>query len=151
MLRLKRNLCVGCIYSALLWASICWADTYDNDINNEDIQFFLKIQHAVVSKDKQWLAGNAFYPLNVYTHSDLKHSKLKVIHNKNEFIRNYAIIINKKVELAVKNQDPQRLFKNWQGVMIGNGEIWFGPLGPVNERDELDLERYKYYIFSINN
>ena len=157
MLMSKRILGLGYAFGLMLLASICCADAVNNQVNhlnnlnNEDIQFFLRIQHAIASEDKQWLARNVFYPLGVNSSSKLNHRIHRTVHNKNEFITNYKAIINKKVELAVKNQNPQHLFKNWEGVMIGNGEIWFQKLGPINKRGELEIEQYRYYIFTINN
>jgi hypothetical protein len=46
------------------------------------------------------------------------------ITGKKKFIDNYDQIINKKVVDAVRVQDPQKLFVNWQGVMVGHGELW---------------------------
>jgi len=50
----------------------------------------------------------------------------KKIHMKSadDLIRNYDKIFTKKLKIAVAAQDPTKLFCNYQGAMIHDGEIW---------------------------
>jgi hypothetical protein len=59
----------------------------------------------------------------------------------------YNRIFNKKVTEAVERQSYDSLFKNWRGVMIGNGEIWFTTASPVENDPTKDI----IYIIGINN
>ena len=51
-------------------------------------------------------------------------------------------MLNQKVQQALKEQDFRRIFRNYHGVMIGNGEIW------ISNISETENENYK--ITSIN-
>ncbi|MFC4877025.1 hypothetical protein [Microbulbifer halophilus] len=42
------------------------------------------------------------------------------------FVEDYDKVFTSKVRKAVSSQTYPNLFANWQGVMIGDGEIWFG-------------------------
>jgi hypothetical protein len=55
-------------------------------------------------------------------------------------------LFDEHLKSAVRNQSPDSLFKNWQGVMIGNGEIWFSEVakGPGKEKV------WVYRIIKIN-
>ena len=41
-----------------------------------------------------------------------------------DFIENFDLIFNEKIRTAINNVDYNNLFSNYQGVMIGDGEIW---------------------------
>ena len=57
------------------------------------------------------------------------------------FVAGYDKIMTDKVKKAIGRQTYAGLFANWQGVMIGDGEVWFSPL------DNSDKVR----ITAINN
>lgn len=46
----------------------------------------------------------------------------------------------------VLHQSSESLFKNWQGVMIGNGDIWFSELGEMKGTNIV----WRYQITTIN-
>jgi hypothetical protein len=46
---------------------------------------------------------------------------------------------------AIQKQEPERLFKNWRGVMIGSGEVWFGAIKLSDGQQE-----YSYFILGAN-
>ncbi len=60
------------------------------------------------------------------------------------FLRRYATVIGPKLKAAVLAQDPEQVFENWQGLMVGEGSrnIWVRIVGP-------DLEP-KYEIITID-
>lgn len=41
------------------------------------------------------------------------------------FVQDYDKIVTPKVKHAIANQTYPALFANWQGVSIGDGEVWF--------------------------
>jgi large exoprotein involved in heme utilization and adhesion len=47
-------------------------------------------------------------------------------------VADYDKIITTKVKRAVANQSYATLFANWQGVSIGDGEVWFSGVGDRN-------------------
>lgn len=96
---------------------------------------FILIQEAVSSDSKELIADNVLYPLRVNSKDGYVE-----INDKEELISNYDEIITDKVKSALSKQTIEELFVNYQGVMVGNGEIWFGSL----------VDESKYGITTIN-
>lgn len=100
--------------------------------------FFLKLQHAVNTHDVNKLAAMAAYPLVVNGKS--------TVPNSHYFEKHYNVIFTKTVVTAVERQKYKALFGNDQGVMIGNGELWFSGVC----RDA-SCKQYQVRIIAINN
>lgn len=86
--------------------------------------FFAAIQKAVEQNDAVALSKIVKYPIT------LKMSKaqsIKVI-NAKEFVVSYPKFMTPNWRKAVLQQKYSELFANWQGVMIGRGEIWFSSM-----------------------
>ena len=79
--------------------------------------FFLKLQHAVDTHDVKRIATMISYPPVV-------NGKATVL-SSDYFKKHYNDIFTKNVVAAVRRQKYGSLFGNDQGVMIGNGELWF--------------------------
>lgn len=47
------------------------------------------------------------------------------IKSKQDFIKNHNTIITENVKKALLDQDVTKTFVNYQGVMVGDGEMWF--------------------------
>lgn len=45
------------------------------------------------------------------------------------FVADYDRIVTPKVKRAIADQTYATLFVDWQGVMIGDGEVWFSGVG----------------------
>ena len=60
-----------------------------------------------------------------------------------EFIKNYNLLFTPKVIRALKQEKLSQIFRNYQGAMIGSGELWIRNVNPDF------TEEFK--IFSINN
>ena len=101
--------------------------------------FVVALQQAIRANDKIWLAEHTRYPLRYYGHRKIP------INNKAAFLKNYSIIIGSKLRAFVLAQDPENVFQNWQGLMVGDGSynIWVR-----NEGDGLDE---RYLIITIND
>lgn len=97
----------------------------------------ITIQSLVEKGDKQQVAQYVLYPINVYVAGQKTN-----INNETEFIKYYDEIFNEKVKQALITQDVTKTFVNYQGVMVGNGEIWMTATGEGEQ---------KYYIYGINN
>jgi hypothetical protein len=82
--------------------------------------FFDKLKKAVGSDDKATVAAMVAYPFQ----ARIKGKALKIKDQK-QFLTDYDQIITQKVKGAVTKQTYATLFANWQGVSIGDGEIWF--------------------------
>ena len=68
-----------------------------------------------------------------------------VIRSPAAFIANYRSYIGPRLREAVLAQDPEDVFNNWQGYMIGGGDpnIW--------AREEGEGDRARLLIVTINN
>ncbi|CAH2212067.1 hypothetical protein [Tepidibacter aestuarii] len=99
-------------------------------------KIFNEVKKIVSEDDKNKISEYVIYPLRV------NHDKSsREINTPDEFTKNYDNIFTKEVKEALLNQDVKDTFVNYQGVMVGNGEIWFG--------SSEDLS--KYGIIAINN
>jgi len=91
------------------------------------MDFVSEFQVMVAGGQKEAIAELVKYPINNAT-------------DKQEFIKNYDLIFNQKVKQAVLSQDVKQIWRNYQGAMIGNGEVWFGEIPGAG-----------YRIIAINN
>lgn len=85
--------------------------------------FLVDLQAAVQENDKNKIAGMASYPLNF-----IRDGKRVRIRDKQTFLARYDTIFNEHVRSAILKQSSHCLFGNYQGEMIGNGEIWFSEM-----------------------
>ena len=83
-------------------------------------EFVSDAKKAISKGDKIWLAANLFYPLKVR----ISEKSSVVVKNKNQFLLQYDKIFTTGFKSALNNTFSHNLFNNYQGVMIGNGEIW---------------------------
>lgn len=88
----------------------------------DDIGFFKDIQKAIETDNREWMANNISWPLFT-SFRGVKGG----IDSRKKFLKYYNEIVTTKVKTAVRKQKAEELFRNYQGVMIGNGDIWFGP------------------------
>jgi hypothetical protein len=82
--------------------------------------FLAELQKAVAAVDKPAVAGMVGYPLKTKMAG-----KPTTLHNAQEFTGRYDALMTAKVTAAIKGQAYAKLFANAQGVMIGDGEVWF--------------------------
>lgn len=99
-------------------------------------EFFPKLQKAIASGDKAAVAAMVNYPFVAYS----KAGSIQIKDAKH-FIADYDKLITAKVKAAVAKQTYATLFTNSQGVMIGDGEIWFDQVG-----DNMEVK-----VYAINN
>lgn len=109
---------------------------------NEIKEFIVLIKQHLAKEDRQKLSSLISYPITVNLHG-----KRVQIKSKGEFVKNYHDIINAKVRKSVSRQKYEDLFVNWQGVMIGNGEIWFNAIN----NDPKKSQETELKIIAINN
>jgi hypothetical protein len=67
------------------------------------------------------------------------------IPGKSWFATNHRAVIGPKLRAAVLAQDPENVFENWQGLMVGEGtfNIWV--------RNTADGPHERYEIVTIND
>lgn len=80
---------------------------------------FKALQKAVADNDREKVANYILYPLRV---NDSE--KSLTIPNKKDFIAKYDQIFTDAIREALVNQKTDDLFVNYQGVMVGSGELW---------------------------
>ncbi|RAP77173.1 hypothetical protein [Paenibacillus montanisoli] len=85
------------------------------------LEVFAKVQTAIAADDKATVASLILYPLRVNGKSGTQ-----LIKTRDVFVEQYDSIINSNVKEAIARQSADNLFVNYQGVMVGNGDIWFG-------------------------
>jgi hypothetical protein len=84
-------------------------------------EIFRKVQDLVAKDDKQELANYVLYPMLLN-----KEGSSEKIADRKAFIANYDRIFTTNVKSALEHQKIEELFVNYQGVMVGGGEVWFG-------------------------
>ncbi|TWG91113.1 hypothetical protein L598_006000000090 [Mesorhizobium sp. J18] len=83
-------------------------------------EFFEKLKKAVAEHDKQTVASMVDYPFKARING-----KAVTIRDAAHFAADYDEVFTNKVRDAVAKQTYENLSANWQGVMIGDGEVWF--------------------------
>jgi hypothetical protein len=94
-------------------------------------EIFRNVQDLAGKDDKQGLAEYVLYPLLLN-----KDGKNEKIVDQKAFITNYDRIFTKHVKAALQNQKKEKLFVNYKGVMVAEGEIWFG----VTEKGDIGIQ-----------
>jgi hypothetical protein len=88
------------------------------------VEEFLKVLQGLVSRDKKEdVMKLIHFPITVKISG-----KKQVLKSKEALLKNYAQAFNSNVKDAILKQKTSDLFVNWQGIMIGNGQIWFRPM-----------------------
>ncbi len=127
---------------AVLWfCAAMHAEVEMYPVKPSDRVFFGQIKKAVLEDDVAWLSEAVSYPITLKTDK----GALKLA-NKKDIEAKAALIFTEHFKTAVKNQSTNALFKNWQGVMIGRGEIWFSEVIEKTKSGEATV----YRIIAIN-
>lgn len=90
--------------------------------------FFTALKKAVAEGDKKSFAAMVDYPFQ----ARIKGKSVK-IRDAAHFVADYDQVVTAKVKHALEAQAYESLFANWQGVMVGDGEIWFSAVGEPGE------------------
>jgi hypothetical protein len=89
--------------------------------------FLASLQDAIRAENPNQVAVLVKFPLRVGHPSKPSARPLRAVKVRNaaELVRRYSEIFTPEVRAAVLAQSPDTLFRNWQGAMVGNGELWF--------------------------
>lgn len=101
----------------------CPGSTVDNqgaDIAEKSRAFLAALQTAVHDGDKTRVASMISYPLMV-----IHGNRRTRIKTNAQLLGKYDTIFDAPVQKAIAQQSAKCLFGNYQGAMIGNGEVWF--------------------------
>jgi hypothetical protein len=95
-----------------------------NDVyptTKDDRQFLAQVVKAIDKKDTGWIADHMLYPLSI-----TESNRTQIVKTKAEFIPILKRDLSKSVSAKIKKDSKEPLLKNWGGVMVGDGIIWFG-------------------------
>lgn len=87
-------------------------------------QFLDSLKKAVAEDDRAQVAAMVAYPFHVRIDG-----KVVTLRDQAGFVTDYDRIVTPKVKQAIAGQSYATLFANDQGVMIGDGEVWFSGVG----------------------
>ena len=93
------------------------------DSVEEFTKFFQNLKAVAKANDVNAITDLIIYPLN--TRVDGKKINFK---NKSELLKKFKNVWTDTVAAALAAQETSKLFCNYQGVMIGNGQIWIKKL-----------------------
>ncbi|MEK7431960.1 MAG: hypothetical protein AABZ74_02415, partial [Cyanobacteriota bacterium] len=109
---------------------------------DNDVEIFMKkVKKSIIEDDKEWISNHISYPIK--TKIDTK--KTIIIKSKKELINNFNKIFNKEFKEQIKSFCSCNLFHNYQGVMLGNGQIW------IENKPNSTNTKYDFQIKAINN
>ena len=108
---------------------------------DEEAESFVKhLKKSILNKDKEWVAAHINYPITVNSDGKKLHIKTK-----EQLIVNFDSIFHKAYLDKMKTDCVCNLFENYQGAMLGNGELW------INNTASSTAAKYAYCIIAINN
>jgi len=95
-------------------------DLQGEEVARKSRTFLAELQAAVGKGEKAKVAGMISYPLLVI------HSSSKArVRTETQFLSQYDSIFDAHVRQAIAQQSEKCLFGNYQGTMIGDGEVWY--------------------------
>jgi hypothetical protein len=95
-------------------------DSQGTEFAQKSRAFLAELQTAVRDGDKTKVASMISYPVMVIHGSHKTRFKTKT-----QFIAEFDTILDARVQKAITQQSAKCLFGNYQGAMIGTGEVWF--------------------------
>jgi len=95
-------------------------DLQGADVARKSRAFLAELQTAVKNGDRDKIASMISYPLLV-----IHGSRKARITSQAQFLSHYDTIFDAHVRQTIAQQSARCLFGNYQGAMIGNGEVWF--------------------------
>ena len=100
-----------------------------------------KVKVSILKGDKSWIANHVSYPIK----TSLDKKNRITIKNKKQLINNFYRIFHAEYRRKIESYYTSNLFNNYQGAMIGRGEIW------INSTPKSKNNKYGYLITAINN
>jgi len=91
-------------------------------ITLSDQQFLSEVVDAVTRRDMAWIADHMSYPVSVTSNGRRRIVKRK------KFTAVLQREFTDDVRARLLEAAKQPLFKNWQGVMAGDGILWFSEI-----------------------
>lgn len=99
-------------------------------------RFLAELQAAVAGDDRRKVSRMVLYPLRTRVGR-----RRVVLRGPRQFLARYEALFNPHVKSVLAAQKFEGIFRNWQGYMVGRGEVWFEQLADTGE----------FKIIAINN
>jgi len=103
------------------------ADKYESVFND--------LQRGIAAGDRAAVAGLMRYPVRVSIAG-----KSQQVKDAASFQRDYDKIVTPSLTKLIGEQKFDELFVNWQGVMLGQGEVWINGVCPDNDCKNADVK-----------
>jgi hypothetical protein len=92
------------------------------------LKIFIKdLQYMAATDNREEISKLVNYPLNA------------TIKTQSDFLAHYEKLFNPELKEALARVNPRQVFRNYKGVMLGNGKIW------IRQFDD------EFKIIAINN
>lgn len=93
--------------------------------------FLDRLKQAVAAHDAESVAALTAFPLEVAIED-----KGVEIRDSAQFIDQYASFMTPALAKLIESTRLNELFANYQGAMIGNGALWFGPVCRIDDETQ---------------
>lgn len=95
------------------------------------------LQQAVAANDSAAVAALVDYPIDVEIDG-----RKTAVNDEEGFIADYDRIMTPAIAKAIADTRYTNVLVNWQGVMLGNGEVWINGIckGASNGCDDFDVK-----------
>lgn len=128
---MKTNILSICVVVALSFIVVaCERDTSAQDTryavagvdDAKAVEKFVSgLQKAVAMDDRKAVADMIHYPFATYDLGE----KVKDYPAPADVIADYDVLFNQEVKDVIAAAKPETFFANQEGIMLGQGEIWF--------------------------
>ncbi len=102
------------------WSDSTVDDAFGGETAAKARAFLTALRAEVRMDDRKKIASVVAYPLWVFIGEEKR-----IVRNRSEFLARYEDVIAPHVKDAILKQSVPCLFGNYQGAMIGQGEVWF--------------------------
>jgi hypothetical protein len=89
-------------------------------VTADDKKFLASVVDAINRKDFAWVANHTIYSVSITTSNGTQ-----LVDTSEEFREILSRYLTDSIRAKILDAAKQPLFKNWQGVMIGDGILWF--------------------------
>ncbi|MFL6194236.1 MAG: hypothetical protein ACJ75H_08700 [Thermoanaerobaculia bacterium] len=107
-------------------------------------QFLQSFQDAVKSRRADRVVGLVEFPLQVNLCKGSQTLQRK------DFTRRFPSVFDARISEAIRKQTFEDLFTNSQGVMIGDGEVWFSGICEGTAADDDPCSKHRIRVITVN-
>jgi hypothetical protein len=94
-------------------------------VTEADKKFLSEVVDSVGRKDAVWIADRMVYPISVVTTKGTR-----LVKKKEEFTKLASQELTDSIRAKIAEAAKKQSFKNCQGVMVGDGILWFSEYPP---------------------